>query len=752
LRVHELAKEIGVTSKELLATLDHMGVSGKSASSSVPEDLVPRLRASGGKATEAPKRREVLEPAPAPRKPKPKAKPVAKAKPEPEAKEPAVSPAATVPAEAPSAAEKAPAATVPAKVPAKVPAAAAPPVSNAPARPAAAPSPAASAKEAPPTGGRGPRGPRRPVEPLTPSSVLQLVRGATPQTIAEKLSKSPGDIVKILFMAGEMATATTSLSDEAMTLVADDLGYQLEVVGIEDELQAETLETEVDEEALVPRAPVVTIMGHVDHGKTKLLDAIRETDVVAGEFGGITQHIGAYQAHVGEREITFIDTPGHEAFTAMRARGAQVTDIAVLVVAADDGVMPQTLEALDHAKAAQVPIVVAVNKVDKEEADPNRVRTQMVERGIVPSEWGGEYEFVDVSAKARTNLDTLLETLLVVADLEELKGDPTGRAWGAVLEAHLDKGRGPVATVLVQKGTLEVGDALVCGVTYCKIRAMLDENGKPVHRAGPSKPVQVLGWAHVPASGDDFRGVEDEREARHIAAERESRVRAAELVTTRPPTLSDLLSQQARSEIPELNLIVKADVQGSLGALTDAFLKLPQEEVRVNLVHSAAGAITERDISLAVASRAIVIGFNVRPDKPARDLAEKEHVDIRLYQVIYDAIDEVKAALSGMLSPEEREKVLGEAEVRQTFRVPKLGVIAGCYVKSGLIKRNAKARLVRQGVVVYDGRLGSLRRFKDDVGEVRDGFECGIGIENFQDIKEGDVIEAYEIEEFARTI
>jgi translation initiation factor IF-2 len=748
LRVHELAKEIGVSSKELLAALDQMGVTGKSASSSVPEDLVPRLRASGGKATEAPKRREVLEPAPAPRKAKPKAKPKAEPEVKPAPKEPATSAtAAAVPATpAPTPAG--------APVPVQPAAAATSPVGTIPGRPAAAPTPSstASAKEAPPTGGRGPRGPRRPVEPLTPSSVLQLVRGATPQTIAEKLSKSPGDIVKILFMAGEMATATTSLSDEAMTLVADDLGFQLEVVGIEDELQAETLETEVDEQQLVPRAPVVTIMGHVDHGKTKLLDAIRETDVVAGEFGGITQHIGAYQAHVGNREITFIDTPGHEAFTAMRARGAKVTDIAVLVVAADDGVMPQTLEALDHAKAAQVPIVVAVNKVDKEQADPNRVRTQMVERGIVPSEWGGEYEFVDVSAKAGTNLDTLLETLLVVADLEELMGDPTGRAWGTVIEAHLDKGRGPVATVLVQKGTLKVGDALVCGVTYCKIRAMLDENGNPVHTAGPSKPVQVLGWAHVPASGDDFRGVEDEREARHVAAERESRVRAAELVTTRPPTLADLLNQQARSEIPELNLIVKADVQGSLGALTDAFLKLPQEEVRVNLVHSAAGAITERDISLAVASRAIVIGFNVRPDKPARDLAEKEHVDIRLYQVIYDAIDEVKAALSGMLSPEEREKVLGEAEVRQMFRVPKLGVIAGCYVKSGLIKRNAKARLVRQGVVVYDGRVGSLRRFKDDVAEVRDGFECGIGIENFQDVKEGDVIEAYEIEEFARTI
>jgi translation initiation factor IF-2 len=713
LRVHELAKELGVSSKELLGTLDQMGVSGKSASSSVPEDLVPRLRASGGKATEAPKRREVLEPAPSPRKAKPKTAPKAGA-----------------------------------KTPASVPTLTA--VPDIPETPAPAVAAAAPPKAA---GGRAaPRVARRAVEPARPSNVLQLVRGATPQTIADKVGRSPADIVKVLFMAGEMATATSSLSDEAMALITDDLGFELEIVGIEDELQLEDEDEDVDEAQLVPRPPVVTVMGHVDHGKTKLLDAIRETDVVAGEFGGITQHIGAYQAHVDGREITFIDTPGHEAFTAMRARGAEITDIVVLVVAADDGVMPQTVEALDHAKAAGVPIVVAVNKIDKEDADPNRVRTQMVERGIVPSEWGGEYEFVDVSAKAGTNLKTLLDTLLVVADLAELKGDPTGRARGTVIEAHLDKGRGPVATVLVDKGTLHIGDALVCGTTYCKIRAMLDENGAAAMTAGPSKPVQVLGWAHVPASGDDFHEVEDEREARHIASEREARVRAADLVTTRPPTLTDLLRAQERSEIPELNLILKADVQGSLGALSDALLKLPQDEVRVNIVHSAAGAITENDISLALASRAIVIGFNVRPDKQARDLAEREHIDIRLYQVIYDAIDEIKSALSGMLKPEQREKVLGEAEVRQTFRVPRLGVIAGSYVRSGTIRRNGKARLIRDGVVIYDGKVGSLRRFKDDVAEVREGFECGIGIENFQDIKEGDSIEAYEVEEFARTI
>ena len=705
MRIHELAKELEVSSKELLETLEKMGVAGKSASSSVPEDLVPRLRASGGKATKPAKPRQVMEPPP---KPRPKAKPKPKAAPK----------AAAAPA------EEAPAAEAAAAPPAAVPAVAAP---------AAVPAPAAVA-----------------VAPAGP--VLQVVRGSTSQIFAEKTNRSPADIVKILFMAGEMVTATTSLSDEALQTLGSELGYHVEIVGMEDELQAEELDEEVDESKLVPRSPVVTVMGHVDHGKTKLLDAIRTTDVVSGEFGGITQHIGAYQAHVNGREITFIDTPGHEAFTAMRARGAQITDIAVLVVAADDGVMPQTVEALDHAKAAGVPVVVAVNKIDKEEADPNRVRTQMVERGLVPSEWGGDTEFVDVSAKTSANLEGLLETVLIVADLAELKGDPTGRARGTVLEAHLDKGRGPVATVLVQKGTLEVGDSLVCGITHCKVRAMVDENGQPVGVAGPAKPAQVLGWNGVPNVGDEFREVDDEREARHVAAEREARVRSAEVVNQRPASLQELLRRQERQEIPELNLVVKADVQGSLGALTDAFLKLPQDEVRVNLVHSGAGAITEHDVDLAKTASAIVVGFNVRPNANARELAENEGVDIRLYRVIYDAIDDVKAALSGMLKPEERESILGEAEVRQTFRVPKLGVIAGCYLTRGTIRRNSQVRLIRDGVVVYEGRVGSLRRFKDDVAEVREGFECGIGLENFQDVKEGDVIEAFEVEEFARQI
>ncbi len=703
MRVHELAKELGVASKELLAVLKEMGIDGLTASSSVPDQAVPRLRASGGKAVPEAKIREVTE------EPLPKRRPRKKA-------------------------EEAPA-------PEEAPHAAAPPAPEMP-----APAPEAPAPSPAPTPGPAPQTERR--KPELPT--LKLLRGSTAQDVADKANRTAADVVKILFTMGEMATATQSLSDDALSLVAGELGYEVELVGIEEEEEPE--EEPVDTARLVPRAPVVTIMGHVDHGKTKLLDAIRQTDVVSGEFGGITQHIGAYQTHVSDREITFIDTPGHEAFTAMRARGAEVTDIAVLVIAADDGVKPQTIEALDHAKAAGVPIVVAVNKIDKPESDPTRVRQQMVELGVVPSEWGGSHEFVDVSAKARTNLDALLETILLVADIEELKGDPEGRARGAVLEANLDKGRGPVATVLVQKGTLDVGDTLVSGTTWAKIRAMQDEHGRPVKQAGPSKPVQILGWSHVPNAGDEFREVEDEREARHVAQEREAKVRAAELVATRPPTLAELMAQASAAEVPELNLVVKADVQGSIGALVDAFMKLPQDEVRVNIIRSAAGAVTESDIKLAMASRAIVVGFNVRPDATARELAEREGVDVRLYRVIYDAIDDIRGALSGMLKPEERETELGRAEVRALFRVPKVGVVAGCMVLQGTIVRNARARVVRDGVVAYDGRIGSLRRFKDDAREVAEGFECGIGIENFNDVKEGDIIEAYEVREVAREL
>ncbi len=704
MRVHELAKELGVTSKDLLAALDAMGFESRTASSSVPDEAVPRLRASGGKAVPGAKPKAAREEPVARARARPRAKP----QPEPESK------SEPEPETTAAGADGAATATV-----AVAPAGATPQ-----AKPAAAPA-----------------------KPALPS--LKVVRGSTAQDLAEKVGRTPADIVKILLSLGEMVTATQSLSDEAISLVATELGYEAEVVGFEEEIEEEE---QVDESRLHPRPPVVTVMGHVDHGKTLLLDAIRKTDVVSHEFGGITQHIGAYQAHVNGREITFIDTPGHEAFTAMRARGAQVTDIAVLVVAADDGVKPQTVEALDHARAAGVPIIVAVNKVDKPEADPQRVRQQMVELGVVPAEWGGTVEFVDVSAKARTNLEGLLETILLVADLEELKADPEGRARGAVIDANLDKGRGAVASVLVQKGSLDVGDALVAGSAWAKVRAMLDENGRPVKQAGPSKPVQILGWSAVPNAGDDFREVQDEREARHLAQEREAKFRAAELVTSRPPTLQELMAQARQAEVPDLNLVVKADVQGSLGAVMDAFLKLPQEEVRVNIIHGATGAITESDIALALASNAIVVGFNVRPDANARELADREGVDVRLYRVIYEAIDDIRSALSGMLKPEEREIELGRAEVRALFRVPRVGVVAGSYVVSGNITRNSRARVVRDGVVVYEGRIGSLRRFKDDVREVAEGFECGISIENFQDVHEGDIIESFEVREVARQL
>jgi translation initiation factor IF-2 len=758
LRVHELAKELGVTSKELIAALEEMGVSGRTASSSVPDAAVPRLRASGGHIVPGQKVRGAVE---EPR-PKAKTKPKKEAPVTPQkegskakAKVEAASQTEAKTAAKPSA-KKArttkPAATQTESVdsPADVVVI---PDRSAPTAPA---TPAAAVAE-PATSQGGPVLPPAAGEPATPAvpalPTLRIAHGATAQELAEKAKRTPAEVVRALFDMGEMATATTSLTDEALRVAANDLGFDADIVGVTEDLAEDLPEDEVDEARLQPRPPVVTVMGHVDHGKTRLLDAIRSTDVVSGEFGGITQHIGAYQVRIDGREITFIDTPGHEAFTAMRARGAQVTDIAVLVVAADDGVMPQTVEALDHAKAAGVPIIVAVNKIDKPEADPARARNQMVEHGVVPSEWGGETEFVDVSAKAHQNIDSLLETILLVAELGELRADPGGRSRGTVIEANLDKGRGPLATVLVQRGTLEVGDALIAGTSYARIRAMQDENGRPVDRAGPSKPVLILGWSAVPNAGDDFREVADEREARHIAQERESRARAAELVvSSRPPTLADLMEAAADAEVPELNLVLKADVQGSLGALADAFLKLPQDEVRIRIIHSAAGGITENDIALALASKAIVIGFNVRPNAAASALADAEGVDVRLYRVIYEAIEDVKQALSGLLAPEQREEEKGRAEVRATFRVPKIGLVAGCYVLSGTVTRGSRVRLVRDGVIVYDGRVGSLRRFKDDVREVAEGYECGIGIENFNDVKEGDIIEAYEVREVARSL
>jgi translation initiation factor IF-2 len=704
-RIHELAKELGVASKEIIASLAEMGYEGRTASSTVPDEAVPRIRAAGGHV------RPGSKPRAATAEQLPSRRPTEVKQPEPPTGGNGEVAAAVAHAVVETEAE------------AEEP-------------PAAEPAPVAEAA------------------PAESERAIRVARGATPQDLADKLGSSAAEIVKILFAAGEMASASQSLSDEAIELVAGELGRAVEIVAPTREADEEADEAEpVDESRLEPRPPVVTVMGHVDHGKTLLLDAIRRTDVVAGEFGGITQHIGAYQAHHDGKEITFIDTPGHEAFTAMRARGAEATDIVVLVVAADDGVMPQTVEALNHAKAASVPIIVAVNKIDKDESDPQRVRQQLVERGVVPAEWGGENEFVDVSAKAGTNLDHLLETILLVADLEQLRADPTTRARGLIIEAHLDKGRGPIASVLVQRGTLRAGDAVVAGSAFAKVRAMLDEHGQPAKEAGPAKPVQVLGWSHVPEAGDEFRVVTDEREAKHIAQEREAKERAAELTSARTgASLMELLREARQGELPALNLILKADVQGSLEAIVDALEKLPQEEVRVDVVHRGVGAITENDISLAMASHAVVIGFNVRPDPGARELAEREGVDVRLYRVIYQALDDIRQALTGLLAPEEREVEQGRAEVRALFRVPRLGTISGCMVTQGTIQRGALARLVRDGTIVYTGRIASLRRFKDDVREVAEGFECGIGLENFQDIHEGDVIEAYEVREIARTL
>ncbi|MBO0809035.1 MAG: translation initiation factor IF-2, partial [Actinobacteria bacterium] len=595
--------------------------------------------------------------------------------------------------------------------------------------------------------------------------VIRLSRGASLTDFADKIGVNPASLVQVLFHLGEMVTATQSVNDETLQLLGAELNYTVEVVSPEEEdrelLESFHIEFGEDEGAesdLRPRPPVVTVMGHVDHGKTKLLDAIRHTNVVAGEAGGITQHIGAYQVTTevdgDERKITFIDTPGHEAFTAMRARGAETTDLVVLVVAADDGVKPQTTEALNHAQAAGVPIVVAVNKVDKEGADPQRVRSQLTEYGLVAEEFGGQTLFVNVSATQRTGIDELLEAVVLTADAElDLRANPSQEAQGVAIEAHLDRGRGPVATVLVQRGTLHVGESIVCGDAFGRVRAMLDENGEQVAEAPPSRPVLVLGLTAVPGAGDKFLVVSDDRVARQIAERREARERSAQFAQRRPRvTLEDLESALKSGEREELLLIIKGDVSGSVEALEDALLKIDVgEDVQLRVIGRGVGAITQDDVNLAIASDAVIVGFNVRPAGRAGELAQREGVDIRYYSVIYQAIDEIEAALKGMLKPEFEEAQLGSAEIREVFRVPRAGNIAGSLVRSGTITRGSKARLVRDGVVVSDNlTVESLRRFKDDVTEVRDGYECGIGI-GYNDIKVGDVIETFEMREKPRT-
>jgi translation initiation factor IF-2 len=594
--------------------------------------------------------------------------------------------------------------------------------------------------------------------------VIRLSRGASLSDFADKIGVNPASLVQVLFHLGEMVTATQSVNDETLQLLGAELNFNVQVVSPEEE-DRELLETfdiefgedEGEESDLQARPPVVTVMGHVDHGKTKLLDAIRHTNLVAHEAGGITQHIGAYQVTTDvdgqERTITFIDTPGHEAFTAMRARGAETTDLVILVVAADDGVKPQTTEALNHAQAAGVPIVVAVNKVDKEGADPARVRAQLTEYGLVAEEFGGQSLFVDVSARNGTGIKELLEAVVLTADAElDLRANPHQQAQGVAIEAHLDKGRGPVATVLVQRGTLKVGDSIVCGEAHGRVRAMLGDSGEQVAVASPSRPVQVLGLTAVPDAGDSFLVVDDDRVARQIAERREARERTAQFAQRRPRvTLEDLESALKSGAREELLLIIKGDVSGSVEALEDALLKIDVgEDVVLRVIGRGVGAITQDDVNLAIASDAVIIGFNVRPAGRAGELAQREGVDIRYYSIIYQAIEEIEAALKGMLKPEFEEAQLGTAEVREVFRVPKIGNVAGCIVRSGTITRNSRARLVRDGVVVSDSlSIESLRRFKDDATEVREGFECGIGV-GYGDVKVGDVIETFEMREKPR--
>jgi len=633
------------------------------------------------------------------------------------------------------------------------------PAAEAPAEPVVAAEPEAEIEAEP----EAPAAPAAPapepeVEEAPRRREVTVTEGITVQEFAELTRRPVGIVVRELVTRGQMAGATQPFPTELLVSVGDSLGYDVTVEagevadGAEKPLVRAKRVFEDDADDLVLRPPVVVVMGHVDHGKTQLLDSIRAANVVAGEAGGITQHIGAYQATVGDRKITFIDTPGHEAFTSLRARGAEVTDIAVLVIAADDGVMPQTVEAINHAKAAKVPIVIAINKIDLEAADPHSVRAQLTEHGLVVEQLGGEIVSAEVSALTGAGVDQLLEYIDLIAELEEFSANPSVPASGTVIEAQLDKGRGPVATVIVQRGTLRRGDALVAGPVAGRVRAMFDENGNQLQEAGPSSPVLTMGWDEIPQAGDYFEVAADDRTARGMAADREAAIRGEELVVpTAAERLGALLENLRTAEHAELPLIVKADAHGSLEAIRDAVGKIQREDGRVTIIQTAVGGVTETDVVLAEATNALIFGFNVRPDAKARRAASDAGIEIRTYRIIYELLDDVEAILVGRLSPEEIERLLGSAEVRETFRAPRFGLVAGSYVTEGEINRGARVRLVRNGVVVYDGSIGSLRRFKDDVRSVATGFECGIGLDNFRDIKEGDILESYEVREVART-
>src|SRR4051794_7029838 len=833
-RVHEIAKERGMSSKEVIAKLQAAGFEVKAAASSIEEAVAAKALGANGSAPAAP---AAATPKPAaPAKPGPVTKDTPKAAAAPAAPA-AQTPQPAAPAK-PGAAPTPPAAAAAAKTGPPRPTAEPrdpgepeapsqpPPAPRQPTgpravnRPPGSPPPGtgrpiisvpepppkpkrdetAAAKrpvrsESGPAGGRrrvvidsqaarrGPGGPGGPgggpqqgpprrqrrgrrrrgtyddtVQPLdvqaqSATDVFKVNSGSTVKEVAEHIGVPVPDVIKKLMMLGEMATLTQTLADEAIQVIADEFDKKIEIVHVGEEGDDEPA-FEDDAGDLVERPPVVTIMGHVDHGKTSLLDAVRSADVVAGEAGGITQHIGAYQVPHTDKVVTFLDPPGHEAFTAMRARGAKVTDIAVIVVAADDGVKPQTEEAIDHAKAAEVPILVAVNKIDKEGADPTRVRTEMTQRGLQPAEWGGEIEFVDVSAKTKEGLDNLLDTVLVMSELQELKANPEAEASGVVIESKLDPGRGPVVTVLIMRGTLEVGDALVAGSNWGKVRAMHDYTGKKLKDAEPGDPVEVLGFDGAPAAGDPVRVGENARKARQLAGERANRLKTEMLArrSGRKVSLEDVFKRAQAGEMKELNLVLKADVSGSLEAFEDEIAKLPQDEVVVNIIHSGVGGITESDVMLAAASEAVILGFNVRPVGDARAASEREGIEIRTYAVIYRAIDELRAAMEGMLEPEEVEDVVGQVEIRQTFRASRVGTIAGSYVTEGNVRRGAHVRVVRDGTVVNETTIGSLKRFNDDVREVAAGFECGIVLDNFQDIKEGDVLEVFETRKVDRVL
>jgi translation initiation factor IF-2 len=742
-RVHEIAKERGMSSKVLLAKLQEAGLDVKAAASAVDEQAVLRVLNDGG-GNGAPQAS-----APAPQEtPRPTAEPDGNP-PQPQQQGGDNQPQRQRPTRSGLQGERAPGAGSGRRRVIID--------SQASRRQQGGPAPAPNR---PPRrrGGRRRRGtyqePAPRVAPTDPSKVLlSIPSGSTVKDVAEHLGVPVPEVIKKLMTLGEMATLTKTLSDDAIHVLAEEFNKTVEVTHAADEVVEEPTFDDAEED-LVERPPVVTIMGHVDHGKTSLLDAVRETEVAAGEAGGITQHIGAYQVHHGDKIVTFLDTPGHEAFTAMRARGADVTDLAVIVVAADDGVKPQTQEAVDHARAADVPMVVAVNKIDKEGAQPDRVRGEMAQLGLNPAEWGGDTEFVDVSAKTKQGLEDLLDTILVVTELEELKSNPDTEASGAVIESKLDPGRGPVVTILIGRGTLHVGDAIVAGAHWGRVRAMTDFTGDRIKDAGPGMPVEVLGFDGVPEAGEHVRVVENERRARQLATERAQRLKT-EALARRSGTkvsLEDVLALSREGRVKELNLVVKADVSGSLEAVEDEIARLPQSEVAVNVIHRGVGGINESDVMLASASNGIILGFNVRPSADARGAAEREGVEIRTYAVIYRAIEDLKAAMEGMLEPEEVETTLGEAQVLQTFRASRVGMIAGCQVSEGRVTRGARARVVRDGTVVYTGEIASLRRFKDDVREVLEGQECGIVLRDFQDVKEGDVLEVFETRKVEREL